>query len=61
MGIVALLGGLAMFLYGDNIAVGILEMQHDKFDTHSYAERMKKQRDEQFDRYIEEYRGKYHF
>ena len=44
-----------------NIAVGILELQHDEFDTHSYSERMKKQRAEQFDRYFDEYNQKYHF
>ena len=44
-----------------NIAVGILELQHDEFDTHSYTEKLRKQRNEQFEKSLEEYSRKYHF
>ena len=44
-----------------NIAVGILELQEDEFDTHSYTQKMKKQRNEQFEKNFEEYSQKYHF
>ena len=44
-----------------NIAVGILELQHDEFDTHSYTEKLRKQRSEQFEKSLEEYSQKYHF
>ena len=44
-----------------NIAVGILELRHNEFDTHSYTQKMKKQRNEDFSKNFEEYSQKYHF
>ena len=44
-----------------NIAVGILEMAQDEYETHSFSQKLWKQRGEQFEKYIEEYSQKYHF
>ena len=42
-----------------NIAVGMIEMESDSFDTHNYLSGLKKLEDETFNRYYEEYQEKY--
>lgn len=44
-----------------NIAVAMIELRNDEFDTHNYVESLKQQKDADFDRYFEEYQQKYHF
>ncbi len=44
-----------------NIAVAMIELEHESFDTHQYIESLMSQKDEEFERYFEEYKGKYHF
>ena len=39
-----------------NIAVAIIELEEDSFDTHEYLESLKAARNESFNRYFEEYR-----
>ena len=43
-----------------NIAVAMIELRNDEFDTHNYVESLKQQKDADFDRYFEEYRKLYH-
>lgn len=42
-----------------NIAVGMIEMESDSFDSHKYLSGLKKLEDETFTRYFEEYQDKY--
>ena len=42
-----------------NIAVGMIEMESENFDTHKYLSSLKKMKDETFTRYFEEYQDKY--
>ena len=44
-----------------NIAVAMIELAHDDFDTHNYVASMKKTKNENFKKYYEEYSEKYHF
>lgn len=44
-----------------NIAVAMIEVKNDEFDTHNYMESMKKSKNENFRKYFDEYREKYHF
>ena len=44
-----------------NIAVAMIELEHESFDTHQYIESLMSQKDEEFERYFEEYKEKYHF
>ena len=43
-----------------NIAVAIIELQTDRFDTHGYIINLKELRSHDFDRHYEEYAKKYH-
>ena len=42
-----------------NIAVAIIELESDSFDTHEYLNSIKQMKSASFDRYFEEYRQKY--
>ena len=42
-----------------NIAVGMIELGHDEFDTHAYLSSLKKMKDENFNKLFEEYQKKY--
>ena len=42
-----------------NIAVAIIELESDSFDTHEYLNSIKKIKSSSYDRYFEEYRKKY--
>ena len=42
-----------------NIAVAIIELESDSFDTHEYLSSIKQMKSASFDRYFEEYRKKY--
>ena len=42
-----------------NIAVSMIELAHDVFDTHEYLDSLKGIKDATFDAYFEEYRAKY--
>ena len=42
-----------------NIAVGMIEMESDMFDTHKYLSSLKKMKDETFTRYFEEYQERF--
>lgn len=42
-----------------NIAVGMIELGSDNFDTHQYLSSLKKMKDETFTKYFEEYQEKY--
>ena len=42
-----------------NIAVAMIELEADSFDTHEYLESLKNARTEGFNRYFEEYRVKF--
>ena len=42
-----------------NIAVALIELDQDEFDVHNYIESLKQRKDEEFDRYFEEYQEKY--
>ena len=42
-----------------NIAVGMIELESDIFDTHKYLSSLKKLKDETFTKYFEEYQDKY--
>lgn len=44
-----------------NIAVAMIELEHDAFDTHHYVESLMHRKDEEFERYFEEYRSTYSF
>ena len=44
-----------------NIAVAMIELEHESFDTHQYIESLMSQKNDEFERYFEEYREKYHF
>ena len=43
-----------------NIAVAIIELESDSFDTHEYLNSVRAMKDHSFDRYFEEYKEKYH-
>ena len=43
-----------------NIAVGMIELGNDEFDTHRYLSSLKKMKDENFNQMFEEYHQKYH-
>ena len=43
-----------------NIAVAIIELESDSFDTHEYLSSVRAMKDHSFDRYFEEYKEKYH-
>lgn len=42
-----------------NIAVGLIELENENFDTHKYLSSLKKMKDENFNRMFEEYQQKY--
>ena len=42
-----------------NIAVGMIEVDSENFDTHKYLSSLKKMKDETFTKYLEEYQEKY--
>ncbi|MBQ3404365.1 MAG: Na/Pi cotransporter family protein [Oscillospiraceae bacterium] len=42
-----------------NIAVAMIELEHDSFDTHNYLENRLNMKDEEFDRYYREFEAKY--
>ncbi|MBQ9015140.1 MAG: Na/Pi cotransporter family protein [Firmicutes bacterium] len=42
-----------------NIAVGMIELDSENFDTHKYLSSLKKMKDETFTRYFEEYRDRF--
>ena len=42
-----------------NIAVGMIELENENFDTHAYLSSLKKMKDENFNRMFEEYQEKY--
>ena len=42
-----------------NIAVGMIELGHDEFDTHEYLSSLKRMKDENFNKLFEEYTEKY--
>ncbi len=44
-----------------NIAVAVIELEKDAFDTHNYIDTLLDRRDEEFERMFEEYRAKYYF
>lgn len=44
-----------------NIAIAMIEIRHDEFDTHNYVESMKKTKNNNFRQYFDEYSKKYHF
>ncbi|MBQ1302410.1 MAG: hypothetical protein IIY29_03570 [Firmicutes bacterium] len=39
-----------------NVAVAMIELEHESFDTHQYIESLMSQMDEEFERYFEEYK-----
>ncbi len=43
-----------------NIAVAVIELENDSFDTHKYLESLTSRKDEQFASYYKEYEAKYH-
>ena len=44
-----------------NIAIAVIELDNDEFDVHNYVESLMNQKNEEFDRYFDEYRLKYRF
>ena len=42
-----------------NVAVAMIELKSDSFDTHEYLQSVRQMRDESFSRYYEEYQKKY--
>ena len=42
-----------------NIAVAMIELEHDAFDTHDYVESLMSRKDEEFARYFEAFKKKY--
>ena len=44
-----------------NIAVAMIELEHDAFDTHNYVESLMSRKDEEFERYFHTYKEKYAF
>jgi len=44
-----------------NIAVALIELESESFDTHAYLRNVKKQKLERFDEYYDEYAKKYNF
>ena len=42
-----------------NVAVAMIELSHDVFDTHEYLDSLKLVRDQNFSKNYEEYRGKF--
>jgi len=43
-----------------NIAVAMIELEHDTFDTHNYLDSLMSRKDEQFDRYYKKFEKKFH-
>ena len=43
-----------------NIAVAMIELEHDAFDTHNYLDSLMSQKDDQFDRYYKEFESRFH-
>lgn len=44
-----------------NIAVALIELEHESFDTHNYIDSLMHRKDEEFDRYFAEFKAKYSF
>ena len=44
-----------------NIAVSMIELDHDAFDLHNYVESLRTRKDTDFNRYFKEYQKKYEF
>lgn len=44
-----------------NIAVALIELEHESFDTHNYIESLMNQKNEEFARFYREYKEKYSF
>ena len=42
-----------------NIALAVIELQSDSFDTHEYVRSLKQMKDESFAKYFDEYKRKY--
>jgi phosphate:Na+ symporter len=42
-----------------NVAVAMIELASEEFDTHEYMQSLKEMKNESFDRYFGEYRNKY--
>ena len=42
-----------------NIALAVIELQSDSFDTHEYVRSLKQMKDESFAEYYDEYKRKY--
>ena len=43
-----------------NIAVAMIELEHDAFDTHNYLDSLMSQKDDLFDRYYKEFESRFH-
>ena len=43
-----------------NIAIAMIELEHDSFDTHNYEESLLSAKDAEFNRYYREFEAKYH-
>ena len=48
-----------MFEHCFFVAVGLIELESDSFDTHEYLISLKKVRSHSFDQYYEDYRKKF--
>jgi phosphate:Na+ symporter len=44
-----------------NIAVAMIELEQDSFDTHDYVDSLMARKDEEFSRYFKKFADKYHF
>ena len=44
---------------GSNIAVALIELESDSFDTHEYLNSLKELKSDMYERYYEEYRRIY--
>ncbi len=44
-----------------NIAVAMIELEHESFDTHNYIESLMSRKDEEFERYFREYKERFSF
>ena len=42
-----------------NIALAVIELQSDSFDTHEYVRSLKQMKDDSFAKYFDEYKHKY--
>ena len=42
-----------------NVAVAMIELESDEFDTHEYLSKVKSRRDDEFEKKFEEYSSKY--